>query len=164
VPHGLPHSPTPPPEPRADPATATPAEQGTARDFVTGLEPRGVLEARLAKALPAREPLAMVIVDVVGMKAVNEREGFLAGDTLLRAAADRLRAAAPDADILARLGGDELVAVFLGGRAAAAAARAAGGLAAATTRPALRAAALEARPQETAAELVERLYATLRRC
>ena len=104
----------------------------------------------------------MVIVDVVGMKAVNERDGFRAGDSMLRAAAERLRVAAFGAVLLARLGGDELVALFLGAGAGAAADRTADALAARSPPP-LRAAALSANPRETGADLVERLYATLRR-
>ena len=104
-----------------------------------------------------------MIVDVVGLKAVNERDGFLAGDRLLRAAADRLRAAATRAAFLARLGGDELVAVYLGPMAGESARDTADALAAPAALPDLRAAALTAASGENAAKLVERLYATLRR-
>ena len=133
-------------------------------DYVTGLEPRGRLEERLAAVVPGGEPPAMLIIDVVGLKAVNEDQGFLAGDAVLRAAADRLRVAAADAVSLARLGGDELVALFLGPMAGETARRAADRLAAATSPPALRSAALTAARGETAARFIERLYATLRRC
>ena len=126
------------------------------QDHVTGLAPRGTLERELAEALataPPRLPLALTIVDCIGLKAVNEREGFLAGDVLLAAGGARL---------VARLGGDEMVAVFGGATAAAAADTAARTLAAAGFPP-LRAAAVAAGPGDTPASLVERLYATLRR-
>jgi|APCry1669189034_1035192.scaffolds.fasta_scaffold110190_1 diguanylate cyclase (GGDEF)-like protein len=135
------------------------------QDHVTGLAPRGTLERELAEALataPPRLPLALTIVDCIGLKAVNEREGFLAGDVLLAAAAARLRDAAGGARLVARLGGDEMVAVFGGATAAAAADTAARTLAAAGFPP-LRAAAVAAGPGDTPASLVERLYATLRR-
>jgi diguanylate cyclase (GGDEF)-like protein len=132
-------------------------------DHVTGLAPRGALEEVLADAVgPSRPPLAVAIVDCVGLKAVNERQGFLAGDALLAAAAARLRRAAGGARLVARLGGDEMVAVFVGTEAAVAADEAARTLAAAGFPP-LRAAALAAGPADTPAALVERLYATLRR-
>jgi len=133
------------------------------RDYVTGLDPRGLLEQRLSTLLPIGKPLAMVIVDVIGLKAVNEQEGFLAGDALLRAAADRLRDVATESAIVARLGGDELVAVFLGDKAGESAQRAADALARAASQPGLRAASLAAAEAETSAEFIERLYATLRR-
>ena len=138
-------------------------------DHVTGLATRGALEALLAALLAespdtaAFGPLAMTIVDCIGLKAVNEREGFLAGDALLAAAAGRLRRAAGGARLVARLGGDELVAVF-GGAGAAAAAEGTGRALAGDGFPPLRAAAVAAVPGDTPATLVERLYATLRRC
>jgi diguanylate cyclase (GGDEF)-like protein len=155
VPHSFRTPPSPP--------IAAEGVRPPAIDYVTGLAPRGLLEERLATLVPAREPVAMLIVDVVGLKAVNERQGFLAGDGILRAAALRLRDSARGASLLARLGGDELVAIFLGPDAAETAQRTAAELAAATAPPALRSAALAAARGETAAQFVERLYATLRR-
>jgi len=140
------------------------------RDHVTGLESRGALEAFFeahfraqgGRAGPA-EDLAMVMCDVIGLKEINARDGFAAGDAWLRRAAGRLQAAAADAATVARLGGDELVAVFTGTAAAAAAARAAATIAAGADLP-LRAAATSWQPGESAAMVIDRLYATVRRC
>jgi diguanylate cyclase (GGDEF)-like protein len=135
----------------------------TAKDHVTGLEPRAVLEAELAAALAAPlSQVAVTLVDCIGLKAVNEREGFHAGDDRLAAAAARLRAAAGAAAVVARLGGDELVAVFVGPGARPAAEQAARELLA-PGMPPLRAVAAPALPGDTAATLVERVYAMLRR-
>jgi len=143
-------------------------------DHVTGLAPRGLLEATLAKhcgtaggpkgAGETRQLMAVTIVDVVGLKAVNERDGFLAGDAVLHAAAERVRQAAGSASQLARLGGDELVAVFLGAQAGEQAALAAQALADRSGQPPLRAAFEVASDDDTPATLIHRLYATLRRC
>jgi len=143
-------------------------------DHVTGLAPRGILEATLAKhcgtagvpkgAGEAPRLMAVTILDVVGLKAVNERDGFLAGDAVLHAAAERLRQAAGSASLLARLGGDELVAVFLGAQAGEQAALAAQTLADRTGQPSLRTAFVVASDDDTPATLIHRLYATLRRC
>ncbi len=143
-------------------------------DHVTGLAPRGILEATLAKHCgtaggpkapgEARQLMAVTILDVVGLKAVNERDGFLAGDAVLHAAAERLRQAAGSASLLARLGGDELVAVFLGAQAREQAALAARALADRSGQPPLRAAFEVASDGDTPATLIHRLYATLRRC
>jgi diguanylate cyclase (GGDEF)-like protein len=132
------------------------------RDHVTGLATRGDLQATLERLAGGPAPFAVVICDVVGLKGVNEREGFLAGDAELRLAADRLRAAAATAELVARLGGDELVAVFTGTDAHSAAERAARDLGD-DGRPTLRSAAVSARPGEPAGPLIERLYATMRR-
>jgi PleD family two-component response regulator len=130
-------------------------------DHVTGLATRGTLEAFL-DARDMSAPLATVLCDVVGLKAANDRDGFTAGDTVLRRAAARLREAAAGATLLARLGGDECVAVFVGPGAADAADRARSILAA-PGEPPLRAAAGECLPHETIPAFVDRLYASLRR-
>ncbi|NDC63567.1 MAG: hypothetical protein EBZ59_06165, partial [Planctomycetia bacterium] len=59
------------PPPDVPPPTTAPP------DHVTGLETRGSLEAFLPRALRTA-PLAAVICDVVGLKAVNDVRGFLA--------------------------------------------------------------------------------------
>ena len=132
-------------------------DHGPALDPLTGLSARDALESLLA----AGGPIACVLVDVVGLKQTNALQGFTAGDTLLRLAAERLRSLAPDARLLARLGGDELVAVFLGPVAAA---RAAETSAAATApqSPPLRAAWTALLEGELPGELFDRLYAAAR--
>ena len=132
------------------------------RDHVTGLATRGDLQAALERFAGAPGPFALVICDVMGLKEINERDGFLAGDAALRRAADRLRAAAATADLAARLGGDELVAVFTGPDALTAAGRAAAALASSGT-PRMRSAAVSAGRREPPGPLLERLYATMRR-
>jgi diguanylate cyclase (GGDEF)-like protein len=132
-------------------------------DFVTGLEPRGPLENRLAELLAAGgpRPVAVVICDVIGLKHVNDHDGFRAGDAVLAAAAATLAGAAAGARIVARLGGDELVAVFAGGDAPAVAARTAARLRD-TPAPRLRSAAVVAEAGDTPGRLFDRLYATMR--
>jgi len=132
-------------------------------DHVTGLRPRGLLEHSLVDLLATATPgpVAAVICDVIGLKAVNEHDGFQAGDTVLAAAAAALAGAAADAEIVGRLGGDELVAVFTGADAPARAARAAARLRE-TPTPRLRAAAVVAEAGDTPGRLFDRLYATMR--
>jgi diguanylate cyclase (GGDEF)-like protein len=131
-------------------------------DFITGLQPRAALETRLraAPAAPA-EQLALLGIDVVGLKQVNETDGFLAGDRLLAEAAAALTAATPTAALRARLGGDELVAVFTGATAAAAAAAASNTLRA-HAHPTLRCGSVIRQPDEPPPQLLERLYTAIR--
>ena len=127
-------------------------------DHVTSLATRGDLHRFLESR---RLAIAVVIVDVVGLKAVNERDGFLGGDAVLRQAAERLRQAAAEAAIVARLGGDELVAVFTGPQAVERARVTAATIVAAGVPP-MRAAAMEAELAETTGSIIERAYAAMR--
>lgn len=52
-------------------------------------------------------PAAVVMVDLDGLKRVNDADGHAAGDALITAAAGALRMSARDVDVVARLGGDE---------------------------------------------------------
>jgi diguanylate cyclase (GGDEF)-like protein len=51
----------------------------------------------------------VLLADVNGFKAVNDRYGHHAGDHVLRELARRLRASVRAVDTVARLGGDEFV-------------------------------------------------------
>ncbi|MBM7516845.1 GGDEF domain-containing protein [Nocardioides nitrophenolicus] len=53
------------------------------------------------------DPVAVAVLDLDGLKQVNDAEGHEAGDDLLRRAAEGLRLVAGDGDRLARYGGDE---------------------------------------------------------
>ena len=69
-----------------------------------------------ARRLGAR--VLLLYADVDGLKEVNDRMGHAAGDVLLLAAAQVLRLAFRDQDVLARIGGDEFVALAVLGRSA----------------------------------------------
>jgi diguanylate cyclase (GGDEF)-like protein/PAS domain S-box-containing protein len=54
---------------------------------------------------------AVIFVDLDGLKSVNDELGHGAGDRLLVAAADQIRAALRDGDFVGRLGGDEFLVI-----------------------------------------------------
>ena len=53
------------------------------------------------------KPLGLVITDIDGFKAINDRHGHAAGDAALRDFVDRLRRELRDSDVVARMGGEE---------------------------------------------------------
>jgi diguanylate cyclase (GGDEF)-like protein len=102
---------------------------GAFHDGLTGLANRDLLADRLrlalARAVRDRSHVGVLFIDLDGFKAVNDSLGHAAGDGLLVAVAERFRAALRPSDTLARIGGDEFVAVVDGLPDAAAARRAA---------------------------------------
>ncbi|WP_161974649.1 diguanylate cyclase domain-containing protein [Piscinibacter terrae] len=85
-------------------------------DELTGLPTRGALHQGLAQAIARASrdggQVAVVFVDLDGFKQVNDTAGHDAGDEVLRTVARRLRAALRGSDVVARVGGDEFVAVI----------------------------------------------------
>jgi len=85
-------------------------------DDLTGLPTRQVLDQALvceiARANRRGFPLCLAVIDVDGLKSVNDRHGHQAGDMLLTGVACAWRGALRDSDTLFRFGGDEFVAIL----------------------------------------------------
>ncbi len=78
------------------------------------------LDERLGELRQRGGSAAVLCLDLDRFKAVNDRLGHLAGDTVLRAVAHRIRVEVHAEDVVARLGGDEFaVLVAEGGDLAA---------------------------------------------
>jgi diguanylate cyclase (GGDEF)-like protein len=89
------------------------------RDPLTGLANRRRLAedvAQLTAEISVRAPAQVLICDLDGFKAFNDRLGHEAGDQLLVDLADRLRDAVGDHGTVYRLGGDEFCAFSKPGR------------------------------------------------
>jgi diguanylate cyclase (GGDEF)-like protein len=61
---------------------------------------------------------ALLLIDLVGFKAVNDSHGHVVGDALLKQVSTRLAAAVPPPGLLARWGGDEFVGILPAGHLA----------------------------------------------
>jgi diguanylate cyclase (GGDEF)-like protein len=87
-------------------------------DMLTGLPNRRFLQERLAHALAlarrSGRSVALLFIDLDYFKDVNDNFGHEAGDALLVALAQRLRAHTREADTVARMGGDEFVVLLDG--------------------------------------------------
>ena len=83
-------------------------------DGLTGLAKREVALARIQEILDTRSSpgWALLCVGVDGMTAVNQAYTYAAGDTVLKAVADRLVEAAGASDRVARIAGDEFVVLM----------------------------------------------------
>jgi len=86
-------------------------------DTLTTLPNRVVLADRLNQAMVQSQRrgqrLAVVYVDLDGFKAINDRHGHDSGDQMLLSLATSMKQALREGDTLARVGGDEFVALLL---------------------------------------------------
>ncbi|WP_074397161.1 sensor domain-containing diguanylate cyclase [Halomonas sp. HL-93] len=87
------------------------------RDGLTGLYNRGFFESTLQLSIQGKTQtpsldFALLMMDVDGLKEVNDRHGHVAGDQLITSVAERLQTHCRSGDILARYGGDEFVVLF----------------------------------------------------
>jgi diguanylate cyclase (GGDEF)-like protein/putative nucleotidyltransferase with HDIG domain len=84
-------------------------------DGLTGLYNRRFFEEELNRLDKDRNlPLCIIMVDLNGLKLVNDSFGHLVGDEMLIKVADVLRRACRSDEIIARIGGDEFVILVPG--------------------------------------------------
>ncbi|QDL52756.1 bifunctional diguanylate cyclase/phosphodiesterase [Rhodoferax aquaticus] len=85
-------------------------------DALTSLPNRVLLADRLQHAMAQtqrkQKQLAVVYLDLDGFKAINDRHGHQLGDQVLVTLAQRMKDTLREGDTIARMGGDEFVAVL----------------------------------------------------
>ena len=85
-------------------------------DALTSLHNRCYFHETLAREVARAQrydrKLALIVFDLDDFKAVNDRVGHLAGDSVLAEAAERVRDVVRSADIACRVGGDEFAVIL----------------------------------------------------
>lgn len=84
-------------------------------DVMTGLFNRAYFEDQLLQLEKSRrDPITVIMADLNGLKAANDHLGHQAGDNLIRRAAEVLKASFDEEIVVARIGGDEFLAILPG--------------------------------------------------
>jgi len=95
---------------------ATEVYKLAALDQLTGLYNRRSAEQRLeeemSRAIRHSRPLTLLLLDLNGLKKVNDTLGHGGGDTILCSFAERLKRAIRGSDLAARIGGDEFMVIL----------------------------------------------------
>jgi diguanylate cyclase (GGDEF)-like protein/PAS domain S-box-containing protein len=82
-------------------------------DTLTNLYNRSFFDEEMCRLEHSRLfPISIFMVDVDGLKAINDQHGHSVGDEVLKRAAKVLRASFRDEDVLARIGGDEFAIIL----------------------------------------------------
>ena len=94
------------------------AESSATTDFLTKLpNARSLflqLDSELSRGRRNHVPMAVMVLDLDGFKAVNDRFGHMEGNKVLHIVGTALKAACREYDYVARMGGDEFVVLLPG--------------------------------------------------
>jgi diguanylate cyclase (GGDEF)-like protein len=87
-----------------------------ALDQLTGLYNRRSgeqrLELEISRSMRHGRPLTILLLDLDGLKRINDRFGHAAGDCMLQSFSERLQKAIRASDLAVRLGGDEFMVLL----------------------------------------------------
>lgn len=84
------------------------------QDFLTQMPNRLYINAKTQQTIDKREPFGLIMMDVDHFKTINDTLGHPIGDELLIEVARRLRRLSSGQLQIARIGGDEFIALILG--------------------------------------------------
>jgi diguanylate cyclase (GGDEF)-like protein len=86
------------------------------RDHLTGLPNRGFINRMIDGSIASggKSGFALCFVDLDRFKYINDQHGHIAGDNVLKQAAERLRNAVSKTAMVARVGGDEFIILQAG--------------------------------------------------
>jgi diguanylate cyclase (GGDEF)-like protein len=137
-------------------------------DALTGARARAPgladLDNEIDRARRTTGQLAVAYIDIVGLKAVNDKQGHSAGDQLLKNAVQVIRGHLRSYDAIVRIGGDEFLCVMSGAALQSARRRfdsIQAALAAGSGKCEIKVGIAALGPEDSAAELIERADAAL---
>lgn len=92
-------------------AEAESAKREANHDWLTGVLNRRGLDAEFDRRREDEQRGVVIMLDLDGMKRINDEHGHAVGDEAIKAVADRIRYCVQDVDAVGRWGGDEFVVV-----------------------------------------------------
>lgn len=89
-------------------------ERAALTDVLTGLGNRRAMTTAMHRFLSGSDhrKVGVLLLDLDYFKQVNDQHGHLAGDTVLRIVAERLKQQVPEQTLLGRWGGEEFIVLF----------------------------------------------------
>ena len=82
------------------------------KDELTGLNNRRRCQYTIRRLLKEKVPFSACMIDMDGLKKVNDQMGHLIGDEYIKRVSQAIKESVRDTDFVCRFGGDEFVILF----------------------------------------------------